>query len=145
MGTFRCVICIPTAKIFDGDVHYASVPSDEGYYGVLPGHELLLGLHSDGGLCTVNLDEAGTQKKEFLLFKGASQVYNGILTVLGSFGVEPDRINRTVVESHANNLRVLIEDLKKKNDPQDKARIAIFKRNLEWDEFQLDYLAKQGK
>lgn len=50
-----------------------------------------------------------------------------------------------MVESHANNLRVLIEDLKKKNDPQDKARIAIFKRNLEWDEFQLDYLAKQGK
>ncbi len=144
MGTFRCVICTPTAKLFDDNVHYASVPSEDGYYGVLPGHELLVSLHDKGGLCTVNLDESGAQKKEFLIYKGASQMFNGILTVLGSFGVEPDKINKVALESHANNLRVLIDDLKRKDDVQDKTRIAIFKRNLEWDEFQLDFLAKRN-
>ena len=48
------------------------------------------------------------------------------------------------MESHANNLRVIIADLQSKNDAQDKARIAIFKRNLEWDEFQLAYLEKKS-
>ncbi len=67
-----------------------------------------------------------------------------MLTVLGSFGVEPDMINKTAVESHANNMRVIIADLQSKNDAQDKARIAIFKRNLEWDEFQLAYLEKKS-
>lgn len=144
MSTFRCVICTPTAKLFDGDVCHATVPSEDGFYGVLPGHEKLVGLMGTGGLCTVSMDESGNQKKEYLLYKGASQMFNGILTVLGAFGVEPDKINRTVVESHANNLRVIIQDLQSKNDPQDKARIAIFKRNLEWDEFQLAYLEKKG-
>ena len=144
METFRCVICTPTSKLLDADVYGASVPGEDGYFGVLPGHERLVGLMGTGGLCTINLDESGSQKKEYLLFKGASQMFNGILTILGAYGVEPDQIDKTAVESHANNLRVIIEDLKSKDDPQDKARIAIFKRNLEWDEFQLDFLAKKN-
>ena len=144
MAGFRCVICTPTEKLFDGDVAYANVPSEEGFFGVLPGHERLVALLGAGGICTVNLDESGTQKKEYLLYKGASQMFNGILTVLGSFGVDPATIDKTAVESHANNLRIIIEDLKSKNDAQDKARLAIFKRNLEWDEFQLAYLANKN-
>lgn len=144
MATFHCVVCTPTGKLFDGDVHYANVPGEDGFFGVLPGHERLVGIMGTGGLCTVNLDESGTQKKEFLLYKGAAQMFGDMLTVLGAFGVEPDKINRTAVESHANNLRVIISDLQAKNDAQDKARIAIFKRNLEWDEFQLAYLDKKS-
>lgn len=144
MATFRCVVCTPTGKLFDGDVHYANVPGEDGFFGVLPGHERLVGIMGTGGLCTINLDESGTQKKEFLLYKGAAQMFGGILTVLGAFGVEPDKINRTTVESHANNLRVIISDLQARNEAQDKVRIAIFKRNLEWDEFQLAYLDKKS-
>lgn len=144
MSNFRCVICTPTQKLFDDDVATVMVPSEDGYFGVLPGHERLVGLMGKGGVCTVTLDESGSQKKEYLLFKGATQMLNGILTILGAFGVEPDQINKTAVESHANNLRVMIEDLQKKDDVQDKARIAIYKRNLEWDEFQLAYLESKN-
>ena len=144
MDTFRCVICTPTSKLFDADVHHVTVPGEDGYFGVLPGHERLVGLMGKGGICTIDLDESGSQKKEFLLFKGASQMFNGILTILGAYGVEPDQINKTAVESHANNLRVIIEDLQSRNDVQDKTRIAIFKRNLEWDEFQLEFLNKKN-
>ena len=144
METFRCVICTPTRKLFDADVHQVMVPGEDGYFGVLPGHERLVGLMGKGGVCSINLDESGSQKKEYLLFKGASQMFNGILTILGAQGVEADMINKTAVESHANNLRVIIEDLQSKNDVQDKTRIAIFKRNLEWDEFQLEYLASKN-
>ncbi len=142
--TFRCVVCTPTAKLFDDDVYYAGVPSEEGFYGVLPGHELLVGLLGRGGICKVNLDESGSKTKEFLLYKGASQMFNGILTILGSFGIEPEKIDKAEVEKHANDLRATIDALREKNDVQDKARIAIFTRNLEWDEFQLEYLAKAG-
>lgn len=144
MATFRCVVCTPTAKLFDEDVYYASVPSEEGMFGVMAGHETLCSLLGRGGICYAHLDEAGTQKKEFLLYKGGTQMLNGILTVLGSFGIDPADIDRTHVESHANNLRVILEGLQGKDDPQSKMQRAIFKRNLEWDEFQLEYLDKKG-
>lgn len=144
MATYRLCVCTPTDELFDGDVHYTSVPSEEGMFGVLPGHETLCALLGRGGLVTVHLDEAGKDKKEFLLYKGASQMLNGILTVLGSYGIEPDKIDRTRVESHANNMRVIIDSLKDKEDPQSKTRRAIMKRDLEWDEFQLEYLDKKG-
>ncbi len=144
MAAFRCVVCTPTEKLFDGDVYYASVPSEEGMFGVMAGHETLCSLVGRGGICYVNLDEAGTQKQEFLLYKGGTQMLNGILTVLGSFGIDPADINRTKVESHANNMRFIIEGLEGKEDYQSKAKRAIFKRRLEWDEFQLEYLDKQG-
>ncbi len=144
MATFRCVICTPTAKLFDADVSHAKVPGEDGYFGVLPGHELLVGLMGRGGLCTVNMDEAGTQKKEFLLFKGASQMMNGILTILAAYGVESDKIDKEAVLAEKAQLDSTIDALKEKGDVQDKTRIAIFNRNREWCEFQLEYLDKQG-
>lgn len=144
MATFHCVVCTPTGKLFDDDVYYASVPSEEGMFGVLPGHETLCGLLGRGGICSIHLDEAGTQKKDFLLYKGGTQMMNGILTVLGSYGIDPDQIDRTRVESHANNMRAIIEGLQSKDDPQSKTQRAIFKRDLEWDEFQLEYLDKKS-
>ena len=140
MATYRCVICTPTAKLFDADVHYAKVPSEEGYFGVLPGHETLVGLMGEGGICRVNLDEAGTQKKEFLLFKGAVQMLNGILTVLGAQGCDPEAIVKEDVEAEKAELLSYIDSLKKKDDVQDKTRISILKRNIEWCDFQLAFL-----
>ena len=48
MATFHCVICTPTGKLFDGDVHYASVPSEEGQFGVLRGPREACRHHGDG-------------------------------------------------------------------------------------------------
>lgn len=144
MGTFRCVVCTPTGKLFDGDVAYANVPSEDGMFGVLPGHETLVGLTGKGGLCTVKVDDAGKDEREFLVFKGASQMFNEILTVLASFGAETKDIDRAEVEAHAAEMRSMIEGWEQEDSTQNKTRIAIFKRNLEWDEFQLEYLANQG-
>ncbi len=144
MSTFRCVICTPTKKLFDGDVAYANVPSEEGMFGVLPGHELLVGLTGKGGLCTVNLDDAGKDKREYLVFKGGSQMFNEILTVLASYGAETKDIERAEVEADAADIRAKIEKYQAQDSTQNKTRIAILKRNLEWDEFQLAYLQSKG-
>ena len=100
-STFHCVVATPTRKLFDGDVHFASVPGCEGSYGVLAGHELLVALNSKTGVCTLNLDEAGSQKEEFLISEGATQMYNGILTVLGRFGKNVKNIDRESMMARA--------------------------------------------
>lgn len=141
MSNFRCVICTPTEKLFDDDVHYAQVPSDDGYFGVMAGHELLVGLHDKGGLCKVTKDEGSSDSEEFLIYKGATQMFNGILTILASFGIRPSDIDKDAVEQHANELREEIEKYQDSDDPQEKTTRAILKRNLEWDQFQLAYLA----
>lgn len=140
MSNFRCVLCTPTEKLFDADVAYASVPGEDGMFGVQAGHELLVSLTGRGGVCTINMDEAGSEKREFLVFKGASQMYNGILTILASFGIETKNIDRAHAEEQIASINTRLEELKEKNDVQDKARISINKRNREWYEFQLDYL-----
>jgi F-type H+-transporting ATPase subunit epsilon len=60
MATMHCLVATPTRELFSGEVHYASVPSVEGDYGVLPGHEMIVSMNRAGGLCTLHLDEAGT-------------------------------------------------------------------------------------
>ena len=93
MAALRCVVCIPTRELFAGEIAYASVPSAEGSYGVLPGHEMIVATNKNGGVLTLNLDEAGKEQRKFLLYEGASQVFNNILSVLGRFGCDVDTID----------------------------------------------------
>lgn len=138
--TFRCVVAVPTRKLFDKDVYYANVPSVDGKFGVLPGHELLVSLNGESGICTVNLDEAGTEKEEFLLFNGAAQMYNGILTVLGVFGKNVKTIDPDELEKRAGDLKAEIAEMESlADDVQDKAEIEFNKRKLRWFEIQIDY------
>ena len=144
MADFRCVICTPTEKLFDSDVQYANVPSADGMFGVLPGHELLVALTGKGGVCTVNLDEAGNDKREFLIFKGASQMFNGILTVLASFGIETKDIDPEKIAARKEELQGMLDSVEGKDDTQSVTRRAIFKRQMEWEDFQLDFLNKKS-
>lgn len=144
MATYRCVICTPTEKLFDEDVHYASIPGEDGSFGVLAGHELLVALTGRGGVCTVTVDEAGTNKREFLIFKGATQMLNGILTVLASFGIETKDIDREQVLAHKQKLEAEIAEVENKEDAQNDTRRSILKRQKEWDDFQLEFLDKQN-
>ena len=144
MATFRCVICSPTEKLFDEDVSYANVPSSDGMFGVLPGHELLVALTGQGGLCTVTVGEGSDDKREFLVFKGASQMFHGILTVLASFGIETKDIDKDAVSAHKAELDELIAQTEGKDDPQSKTHRSILIRQREWDDFQLEYLEKKS-
>ena len=142
MKSYRCVICTPTDKLYDKDVEYANVPSEDGFFGVQAGHELTVALTGRGGICTVTPADNPAEKKEFLLFKGATQMMNGILTVLAAFGIAVDDLDREKAEAEAAEIRKQIDSLKEKDDVQDKTTIAISERNLEWYEFQLEYIDK---
>lgn len=144
MATYRCVICTPTEKLFDEDVHYTNVPSDEGMFGVLAGHELLVALTGTGGLCTITVDENSDEKREFLVFKGASQMFNGILTILASFGIETKDIDRDKINEHIDFLKEKLAETEGKDDTQSKTRRSVLKRQMEWDDFQLDFLEKKS-
>ena len=139
-GTFRCVVVVPTRKLFDQDVYYASVPSEDGMFGVLPGHELLVSLNGESGVVTLNLDEAGKEQEKFLLFNGSAQMYNGVLTVLGIFGKNVKTIDAAEIEERSRELKAQIAEMESlADDVQDKAEIEFEKRKLRWFEIQLDY------
>lgn len=142
MDGLRCVVCIPTRELFAGEISYASVPSADGYYGVLPGHEMIVAANKTAGILTLNLDDAGKEKRQFLLFEGASQVYNNILTVLGRFGVDVEKIDADAVREKAENMRKTIAELEaeKDEDAQDAVRLRTSKKRLAWYEMQLDYV-----
>lgn len=144
----RCVVAIPTRELFSGQIAYASVPSIEGYYGVLPGHEMIVAANMDGGVLTLNLDDAGTQQRKFLLFEGASQVYNNILTVLGRFGCEVDKIDVEAVREKAEGMRKHIAELEADVDPADQqehAELETSRVRLKWYELQLNYAQNNGR
>ena len=143
MAGFHCVVAIRTRKLFEGDIHYANVPGMDGMFGVLPGHELLVSLNKRGGLLTLNLDESGADQRKFLLYDGATQYMNGMLTVLGEFAVDVEKIDREAAEADAAEARKRIEKLEGEAElsKQDAARLRVYRHRLRWDEFQLNYLA----
>lgn len=139
-GTFRCCVVVPTRELFDGDVYYASVPSEDGQFGVLPGHELLVSLNGESGLVTLHLDEAGKEQEKFLLFNGSAQMFNGILTVLGVFGKNVKTIDVDELEQRSRDLKAEIDEMEAvAEDVQDKAEIEFNKRKLRWFEIQIEY------
>jgi F-type H+-transporting ATPase subunit epsilon len=139
MAALRCVVCIPTRELFAGEIAYASVPSAEGSYGVLPGHEMIVATNKNGGVLTLNLDEAGKEQRKFLLYEGASQVFNNILTVLGRFGCDVDTINIEEVREKAEAMRGHIADLEQEEGEQTSVELRVSRKRLEWYETQIAY------
>jgi F-type H+-transporting ATPase subunit epsilon len=140
METFRCVVAVPTRKIFDQDVYYASVPSSEGKYGVLPGHELMISINGFTGICTVNLDKDGKEQESFLIHDGATQMYNGILTVLAEFGKNVKYINLEKTQQKAAAMEQRIAELEAQGQSdQSASELSTSKRRLEWYNVQIKY------
>ncbi len=139
MAALRCVVCIPTRELFAGEIAYASVPSAEGSYGVLPGHEMIVATNKNGGVLTLNLDEAGKEQRKFLLYEGASQVFNNILTVLGRFGCDVDTINIEEVREKAEAMRGHIAELEQEEGEQTSVELRVSRKRLEWYETQIAY------
>ena len=136
----RCTVATPTRELFSGVIYYANIPGAEGAYGVLPGHEMLVSTNKSGGLLTLNLNEDGSQKKQFLLYEGAAQVYNDIVTVLGRFGKDVEEIDAAELKQKADALRAELEQLEKSADEQSQAALETGRAKLEWYQMQLDYV-----
>lgn len=143
MAELHCTVAIPTRELFSGEIAYASVPSVDGYYGVLLGHEMMVATNRSGGVLTINLDEAGNDQREFLLYEGASQVMNDTLTVIGRFGVEVDKIDTDEIKKKADALREELSKIEDAEEAQKKVSYRTNKKLLEWYELQIRY--KEGK
>ncbi len=143
-STYHCVVATPTRKLFDGDVYFASVPGGDGSFGILPGHELLMALNAKSGIVTLNLDESGSQKEEFIISEGATQMFNGMLTVLGRFGKNVKDIDAEAVQLSARDMQEHISELENKAErtPQDEVELETSRDRLKWYEMQVEYAGK---
>lgn len=145
MAAMYCTVAIPTRGLFSGMIHYANVPGEDGFYGVLPGHEMLVATNKRGGVLTLNLDEAGQEKKQFLLYEGATQVYNNTLTVLGRFGVAVEDIDPEAIRAKKEKLEAKVAEYKESDDEQDQAAYHTSQHRLAWYQLQIDYAESSTK
>lgn len=136
MATLRCTVAIPTRELFSGEIHYASVPGVEGSYGVLPGHEMLVSADKQGVL-TLWLDEAGNDRRRFLLYEGAAQVYRDTLTVLGRFGTDLDTLDVEEVKAKAEALRQQMDDLEGQDTEHARVALENYQNHMAWYDLQL--------
>lgn len=137
--TLHCVVAIPTRELFSGEIYYAKIPGANGSYGVLPGHEMIVATNKSGGILTLNLDPEGKEQKQFILYEGAAQVYNDVVTVLGRFGKNVEDIDVAEVRKSADAMRLKIEEYEKLDDEQHRTALETSRVRLEWYQMQLDY------
>lgn len=141
MVAMRCTVALPDRALFQGEIAYASIPGTDGYFGVLPGHELTVSLNREGGLVTLTVGENEQEKKQFLVMGGATSVLDDKVTVLARFGTAVEDIDAEAVKAEADECRQIIADVQQKNDPQDQATLVTNQKRLEWCEAQLKHIS----
>ena len=117
MASMGCIVALPDKALFQGEITYANIPGTDGYFGVLPGHELTVSLNREGGLVTLTIDDK--------------------VTVLARFGAAVEDIDAEAVRAEADECKSAIAELEQKNDPQDQATLMTWQKKLEWCEAQL--------
>lgn len=143
----HCTLAVPNREIFSGEVYYASIPSVEGQYGVLPGHELILSLNKEGGVCTLHLDEEGKDTIDFLVYDGIAQVFDDKLTVLGRLGKLTSRIKLDEMKDRTSAQERVVEDLKAKCDDTEssKLNLRLEEERLKWYKLQVDWAENNAR
>ena len=129
MASMGCIVALPDKALFQGEITYANIPGTDGYFGVLPGHEL-----------TVTIDD--NEKREFLVMGGATSVLDDKVTVLARFGTAVEDIDAEAVRAEADECKSAIAELEQKNDPQDQATLMTWQKKLEWCEAQLAHVGQ---
>ncbi len=139
MASLGCMVALPDRALFQGEITYAGIPGADGYFGVLPGHELMVSLNREGGVLTLKQGENDT--KQFLVMGGATSVLDDKVTVLARFGTAIEDIDEAAVRAEAEEYRKVIADLEQKNDPQDQATLVANQKKLAWCEAQLNQVS----
>ena len=135
MASMGCIVALPDKALFQGEITYANIPGTDGYFGVLPGHELTVSLNREGGVVTLTIDD--NEKREFLVMGGATSVLDDKVTVLARFGTAVEDIDAEAAECKS-----AIAELEQKNDPQDQATLMTHPKKLEWCEAQLAHVGQ---
>ena len=141
MAVMRCTVALPDRALFQGEVSYASIPGTDGYFGVLPGHELAVSLNREGGVVTLTVGENEQDKRQFLVMGGATSVLDDQVTVLARFGCAVEDIDAEAVKAEADECRAIIAELEKVDDAQDQATLVTNQKKLEWCEAQLKHVS----
>ena len=139
MASLGCLVALPDKALFKGEITYASIPGTDGYFGVLPGHELTVSLNREGGVVTLTVGE--NDKREFLVMVGATSVLDNKVTVLAGFGVAVEDIDAEAVRAEAEECRKVMADTEGSDDPQDQATFVTNQKKLEWCEAQLKHVS----
>ncbi|WP_304426775.1 F0F1 ATP synthase subunit epsilon [uncultured Adlercreutzia sp.] len=139
MASLGCLVALPDKALFKGEITYASIPGTDGYFGVLPGHELTVSLNREGGVVTLTVGE--NDKREFLVMGGATSVLDNKVTVLAGFGVAVEDIDAEAVRAEAEECRKVMADTEGSDDPQDQATFVTNQKKLEWCEAQLKHVS----
>ncbi|WP_296012969.1 hypothetical protein [uncultured Adlercreutzia sp.] len=139
MASLGCLVALPDKALFKGEITYASIPGTDGYFGVLPGHELTVSLNREGGVVTLTVGE--NDKREFLVMGGATSVLDNKVTVLARFGVAVEDIDAEAVRAEAEECRKVMADAEGSDDPQDQATFVTNQKKLEWCEAQLKHVS----
>lgn len=139
MASLGCLVALPDKALFKGEITYASIPGTDGYFGVLPGHELTVSLNREGGVVTLTVGE--NDKREFLVMGGATSVLDNKVTVLACFGVAVEDIDAEAVRAEAEECRKVMADTEGSDDPQDQATFVTNQKKLEWCEAQLKHVS----
>lgn len=142
MASLGCLVALPDKALFKGEITYASIPGTDGYFGVLPGHELTVSLNREGGVVTLTVGE--NDKREFLVMGGATSVLDNKVTVLARFGVAVEDIDAEAVRAEAEECRKVMADTEGSDDPQDQATFVTNQKKLEWCEAQLKHVSGVG-
>ena len=127
MASMGCIVALPDKALFQGEITYANIPGTDGYFGVLPGHELTVSLNREGGLVTLTIDDNEKRDK---------------VTVLARFGTAVEDIDAEAVRAEADECKSAIAELEQKNDPQDQATLMTWQKKLEWCEAQLAHVGQ---
>ena len=143
MASMGCIVALPDKALFQGEITYANIPGTDGYFGVLPGHELTVSLNREGGVVTLTIGE--NEKREFLVMGGATSVLDDKVTVLARFGTAVEDIDAEAVRAEAAECKSAIAELEQKNDPQDQATLMTHQKKLEWCEAQLAHVAQPSQ
>ena len=139
MAGLFCRIVTPTEELFASEVSYVGVPGEEGGYGVLPGHEMFVTTHSKGKV-TVWMDANGSDKKEFLVYNGASQVFNDMVTVIARFGAKVDGLDAAEIRSEIEEATKQVEALTGSEDENDKLQLDVLQAQLDWSNYKLEHI-----
>jgi F0F1-type ATP synthase epsilon subunit len=86
------------------------------------------------------LDKDGKEQENFLIHDGATQMYNGILTVLAEFGKNVKYINLEKTQQKAAAMEQRIAELEAQGQSdQSVSELSTSKRRLEWYNVQIKY------
>ena len=140
MSTLLCHIASPTREHYLGEIHYASIPGADGYFGVLAGHQSTVGLIAAEGIVTVWLNEDGSSREEFLVMEGLIHIFNNTVKILGRFCKNVNAIDSDGLMGKISDLEAEIEEYRSREDTMGKIHFETAQEHLAWYKCQLRYL-----